>query len=143
MSTAAHAPGVIAPKSEARARASALGPDEQERIIASRGMVLMIVPLYLLILLTLKADAHYRVARIGQILELQLDGLFPYLRRGYHALVWLACAVPPLYALLGLVRLALGGGSRRKLVAAVACVAIGVVEAVAIAAAVYYFKVTL
>jgi hypothetical protein len=143
MSTAAHAPGVFAPKPEARTKASALGPDEQERIIAARGMVLLIVPLYVLILLALKADVPYRLARIGQILELKLDGLLPYLRHGYHALVRLACAAPALYALYGLVRLVRGGGSRRKIAAAIACVAVGIAEGLGIAAAVYYFKVVL
>jgi hypothetical protein len=139
MPTAAPAPGVAAPKSEAPP--APLGPDEQERIVAARGMILLIVPLYFLILLTLKADARYRIARIGAALELSMDGFLPYIRGAYHAMIGLACAAPALYAALGIVRLARRGGSRRALTMASACLAIGLAEAAAIAAAVYYFKV--
>jgi hypothetical protein len=140
MPTAAIAPGVAAPRSGAKA--TILGPDEQEQIIAARGMILLIVPLYFLILLTLKTDALYRLHRIGEALVLQLDGLVPYLRAAYHATIGLACAVPALYALLGVVRLARRGGSRRAIALAVVFVIVGLAEAVVIAAAVYYFKVS-
>lgn len=139
MSTATQSPAQAA--AAAPARADALGADEQERIVAARGMVLLIVPLYFLILLTIKADARYRIARIGEVLELQMDGFVPYIRGAYHAMVGLACAAPALYAALGLIRLARRGGSRRALAMASACLAIGLAEAVGIAAAVYYFKV--
>ncbi|HEY2159176.1 MAG TPA: hypothetical protein VGH33_26350 [Isosphaeraceae bacterium] len=120
-----------------------LAPEERERLLFARVMVLLIVPLYVLILLTIKGEARPRIARIGEMLELDMTVFVPYFRRAYHGLIVLACAATPLYCVLGLVKLALRGAGRRYLLAGALCVVVAIAEAVAIALAVYRYQVKL
>jgi hypothetical protein len=105
-------------------------------------MILLIVPLHVLILLTLKADARHRIAQVGEWLALDMTGFIPYARAAYHGLIVLVCAATPLYCVLGVVKLAVGRAGWRHLLAAGVCVLVGIAEAVGIALAIYEFKVS-
>ncbi len=64
-----------------------------------------------------------------------------FARWAYRGLIVLACVATPLYCLLGLTKLALGRAGWRHVLAAAICVAVGVVEAVAVAIMVFYYHV--
>ena len=137
---------IAAPVQEARPSKpgpSPLTPEARERILFARLMILLIVPLYVLILLTLKSDVRHRIEHVCATFGLDAEKYVEYGRSAYHGLIVLACAVPPLYSLLGVARLALGRAGRRHVLAGAICVVVGIGEAVAIALVVYRFKVSL
>ena len=137
---------IAAPVQEARPSKpspSPLTPEARERILFARVMILLIVPLYALILLTLKGDVRHRITQVCQTFDLDAKKYAAYGRSAYHGLIVLACAVPPLYSLLGLSRLVLGRAGWRHVLAGAICVVVGILEAVAIALAVYRFRVSL
>jgi hypothetical protein len=122
---------------------ASLAPERRERLLFARAMVLLIVPLYVLILLTLKTDVRHRIVQACGTFDLDAKKYLHYAQMGYRGLIVLACAVTPLYCLLGLARLALGRAGWKHVIAAAICVAVGIGEAIGIAIVVFRYHVTL
>jgi hypothetical protein len=126
---------------------STLAPERRERLLFARMMILLIVPLYVLILLTLKDDARRWLRSLDDAQRLvHGEGsieLVPLSRRAYHGLIAIVCVATPLYCLLGLARLALGRAGWKHVLAAAIGVLVGIGEAVAIAIAVFRYHAEL
>jgi hypothetical protein len=126
-----------------RPRPASLAPEQRERLLFARVMVLLIVPLYVLILLTLKDDARHRIAQVCATFDLDAKTYFYYALRAYRGLIVFICTVTPLYCLLGLARLALGRAGWKHVLAAAICVLVAIGETVAIAIVVFRYHVAL
>jgi hypothetical protein len=120
-----------------------LAPERRERLLFARVMVLLIVPLYALIILTLKVDVRHRIAHVCATFGLDAKQYVRYGLWAYRGLIALVCVATPLYCLLGLARLALGRAGWKHVLAAAVCVAVGIGEAIAIALVVYRYRVSL
>jgi hypothetical protein len=121
---------------------NAPGPEAQERIVFGPIMVLLIVPLYVLIMLTLKPDMRYRLETLARAWSLDFKAMRPYFRMAYDATIIGLCALAPAYALLNAIRLSRRGVRPGYLLTAWICVLLAAAEAAAIAMVVYHYKVT-
>ncbi len=120
-----------------------LAPERRERLLFARVMILLIVPLYVLIVLTLKDDVRHRIVQVCATFDLDAKKYVRYAVWGYRGLMALACVATPLYCLLGLARLAVGRAGWKHGLAAGVCVVVGIAEAVGIALVVFRYHVTL
>jgi hypothetical protein len=121
---------------------NAPSPEVQERLVFGPIMLLIIVPLYVLIALTLKVDLRYTIVRVAHILFIDdLSGVWQALHVAYHATVIGLCALAPNYALLNAIRLSRRGVRPGYLVTAWCCVGLAGAEAAALLLAVYRYRV--
>lgn len=140
MSTAAPVQDEVGPQ---KPGPSSLAPEVQERILFARVMILLIVPLYVLILLTLGTGVPHLLGRIGWLGQALMEWFRAYWPVVFRGLILMTCTATPLYCLLGAARLVLGRATWKYVIAAQICVLVGIGEAVGIALAVFRYHVTL
>ena len=121
---------------------NAPSPETQERLVSGPLMLLLIVPLYTLIALTLKTDLRYPIVTVTKALHIDdLGVVWQALRVAYHATIIGLCALAPAYALLNAIRLTRRGVRPGYFVTAWCCVGLAAAEAAALLLAVYRYKV--